>query len=125
MKYKDYTDRRTLQRARAEWTELLSLMARLDEVQIPAGDPGSHSPSQLLHATGLWAAALRGNFPRARLWLGPQEWRPSEMEVWWELAQNETATGFLDGLVYGPHTACTLTQFVRRVSAAAISVVCG
>jgi hypothetical protein len=55
MKYKDYTDGATLRQAQAEWTELLGLLARLDEVQIPAGDPGSHSPSELMHATTLWA----------------------------------------------------------------------
>lgn len=55
MKYTDYTDGATLRQAQAEWTELLGLLARLDEVQIPAGDPGSHSPSELMHATTLWA----------------------------------------------------------------------
>ena len=43
MKFGDYTDAKTLRAAKDEWTELLGLLPRLDEVQIPAGDPGSHS----------------------------------------------------------------------------------
>jgi len=31
-----------------------------------------------------------------------------------ELAENKTAAACLDGLVYGPHTATTLLQFVKR-----------
>ena len=58
--------------------------------------------------------AMRHKFPDARLWLGPQEWSPSEMEEWWQLAHNKSASGCLDGLVYGPHTAVTLVEFVRR-----------
>lgn len=114
MKYKDYNDPTTVKRAQAEWTELLGLLARLDEVQIPAGDPGSHSPAALMHATTLWAQAMRRKFPRARLWLGPQEWSPSEMEEWWELADNRSVSACLDGLVYGPHTALALVEFMRR-----------
>lgn len=114
MKYKDYHDPDTLHQAQAEWTELLGLLARLDEVQIPAGDPGSHSPADLMHATALWAQAMRHKFPNARLWLGPQEWSPSEMEQWWKVANNRNASACLDGLVYGPHTAVTLVEFVQR-----------
>lgn len=115
MKFKHYTDPKTLAAARAEWAELLSLLARLDEIQIPAGDPGSHNPAELLHATSLFSRAMRVKFPQAKLWLGPQEWSATDMQAWWALAAEANTSALLSwgGLVYGPHTAVSLSEFVK------------
>jgi hypothetical protein len=121
---KDYSDPATLKRAQAEWAEVLELLPALSMVQVPAGDPGSRAPAALLAAAELLAAAVRLKFPAAAVWVGPQEWSPSEMGDWRTLVgQPGVASwdgGWLDGVVYGPHTCFALEPFVNgRYSAGA------
>lgn len=68
------------------------------QVQIPAGDPGSKPPAELLAAAELFATDLKKSFPAASLWIGPQEWSISEMRDW---NSRITSADWLDGLVYG------------------------
>ena len=113
---KDYSDPATLKRAQAEWAEVLELLPALSMVQVPAGDPGSRAPAALLAAAELLAAAVRLKFPAAAIWVGPQEWSPSEMGDWRALVGRPGVAswdgGWLDGVVYGPHTCFALEPFV-------------
>lgn len=114
MMEKNYSDPETMQKATAEWSAVFGGMKRLDMIQIPAGDPGSHSPATLLNITQALAATAKRFFPKVRVWLGPQEWSPSEMDDWERLARQFAQLGLLDGVVYGPHTPQNLTRFLLR-----------
>lgn len=59
MMEKDYTKASTLAAAKAEWKEVFGALARLDAVQIPAGDPGKRPPTELVRVAGLFT----GTYP--------------------------------------------------------------
>ena len=46
------------------------------------GDPGSRPPKELLQVGELFNADLKRTFPNSTLWMGPQEWSPTELEDW-------------------------------------------
>eukprot|EP00729_Bicosta_minor_P017406 gene17406-7191_t len=91
----DYTDKATLKAAKAEWAEVFANMKRLDMVQIPAGDPGKRPPNELLAIGAIFSDALKTAFPKATLWIGPQEWSPTEMAEW--NAAIATGVEWMDG----------------------------
>lgn len=111
----------------SDWLEVLHQLPALDNVQIPAGDPGNASPKDLLAKSRLFADTVHSIFPSADIWIGPQEWSPDEMDEWRkELNQILTATEdntlnnaslssttqWLTGVVYGPHTCFNLNEFI-------------
>ena len=57
MMEKDYTKPSTMADAKAEWKQVFRLLARLDAVQIPAGDPGKRDPAALVHVAEVSALA--------------------------------------------------------------------
>jgi len=112
MMEKNYSLPETMKIAQAEWNAVFGGMARLDMIQIPAGDPGSHLPDALLNITHSLSATAKQWFPHVQIWLGPQEWAPSEMEQWQTLVAQPGNTALLAGVVYGPHTSQNLTRFL-------------
>jgi hypothetical protein len=113
---RNYSDPSTMDKAVGDWRDVLGRLARLDHIQVPAGDPGKATPAALVAAAAALAHTARSAplFPGVKVWVGPQEWSPAEMAEWNdELVQ---ARRWMSGVVYGPHTAATLARFWANYS---------
>ena len=56
------------------------------EIPINAGDPGGHSPDDLVLAARAAGKVLKRLHPNAKLWICPQDWVPQDYARWLELA---------------------------------------
>jgi hypothetical protein len=81
--YQDYDDPETVAAAQSEWKLVWQSLSRLDAINIPAGDPGKHTPSTLLKVSKLLLDSARSNGHNGTtIWIGPQEWNTTEMQEW-------------------------------------------
>jgi len=86
-------------------------MPRLDSVFLPGGDGGSVS----WPGFELTAQLARASHPEAKIYVSAQELSSTEMPWFWANASIAYAdgNGYLSGLVYGPHTRDSLTDFIH------------
>ncbi|MDR2078367.1 MAG: hypothetical protein LBP74_01430 [Treponema sp.] len=114
---KDYSDKETLCRELAEREEIFSKLKRIDEVFIPGGDPGDLDADELFVWSEKVAALLHKYHPRARVWLSPQAFKPSDRWIESFYAQVLKEPRWLGGLVHGPWVKTRIAEMRKIVPA--------
>lgn len=112
---KDYDDPKTLQKDRAEWTEVFRSLPKIDAVFIPGGDPGNTPPAVLMRIAELQAKDLRAAHPGAGMWVSPQGFTADWLKQWLGIVAQKPA--WLTGVVYGPWNRISLPELRRQVPA--------
>jgi len=111
----DYRDPKTVDFALKEWGEVFRRVPHIDNVLVPAGDPG-HTPAKPLMALlEKQSANLKKHHPKAGLWIAPQGFDAKEIEDFFTIL-NQKPT-WLKGLAYGPQTRIPMAEVRRRTPA--------
>ena len=113
--YDNYSNPSVMAAAEAEWTSVFTAMPRINGIFLPGGDPGKHTPSELISIAAAQAAVLHKYHPGASVWLSPQSFNAMEMREWNEQIRLPSTRSFLTGIVYGPWIRVTLEEFVPTV----------
>ena len=109
----DYRDPGVMAAAKADWERIFSALPRVDTLFINAGDPGGHSPDDLVLIAQAARPVLRRSHPHAQLWICPQDWGQADYQRWRDLASASTAPEWLDGIIYGPGMPVGLRGFAE------------
>jgi len=99
-----------------ERDRLFASMPRLDQVNVPSGDPGDTPPDVLLPYLGELAAVLRKHHPKAGLWVSTQGFEPDERDYFYRYLQ-EKKPDWLTGVIYGPWARDTIEHMRQEVPA--------
>ncbi len=80
-------------------------LTHLDMLFVPGGDPGDTSPRVLWD---ILPQKIKTLPPGCQVWLSNQGLNQTWSDEFYELLADEGQSGWLDGVVYGPHTRDTL-----------------
>lgn len=109
----DYSDPRVVAAALKEWDGVFRALPRVDAVFVPGGDPG-HAPARVLMSfLERQAANLKTSHPEATLWISPQGFTKSEMDVFLSIVRQEPT--WLGGLVHGPQVRMDVAELRAAV----------
>ena len=109
----DYRDPKVMAAAKADWQRIFSSLSRVDTLFINAGDPGGHSPDDLVLIAMAALDVLKRWHPQAQLWICPQDWSVTDYNRWRTLASAPNATRWLSGVIYGPGMSVGLEGFAQ------------
>lgn len=112
----DYSQPEILERAMGEWGEVFSRLCRVDAVFVPGGDPGDTPLDVLLPFLEKQWRNLRTHHPAATMWLSPQGFKGTEMDVFFDHLES-VGPDWLAGVVFGPWVHQDLRDFRARVPA--------
>lgn len=99
----------------AEWQRVFAALPRLDALFVPGGDPGRTHPGQLMPFVEQAAARMRAIHPRAQVWIAPQGFEKTWMDVF--VGQLAAGPAWLNGVVHGPQILMTTAEFRRLIPA--------
>lgn len=105
----------TFAREMAEREKVFVRVPFVDEMLIPAGDPGELRPKEMFRASGAAAAILHKYHPHAKIWIAPQVFAPDEAwypEFYREL---EKEPEWLYGVCFGPWEMDTIEELYEKV----------
>ena len=111
----DYADPSTVESALKEWAHIFEVVPRLDAVFVPGGDPGHTEPKAMFAFLEKQKANLCRFHPKAQMWMSPQGFRESWMNEFFTLVEQSHTASWLDGLVFGPQSRLSLSEFRRRL----------
>ncbi len=96
--------------------KIFQAMVRLDHLFIPGGDPGEMPVEILLSFLEKISVLLRRSHPNAGLWVSPQGFHQSKLDVFLQYLQ-EKQPEWLTGIVYGPwvHYNGSLESFRKAI----------
>jgi hypothetical protein len=109
----DYADRKTVEFALREWSEVFRRLPRLDAVFVPGGDPGHTRPKVLFALLEKQVEVLHRIHPRAQMWVSPQGFNREWLEEFLELLKSEPT--WLSGIVFGPQIRIGLPELRAAV----------
>jgi hypothetical protein len=108
---KDYTSEAAITAELAEREEIFRRLKRIDQILVPAGDPGDLTMEVLFPWLERMATVLQKYHPCAKLWVAPQGFQASDrrrLEVFYKRVNAKPA--WLGGVVYGPWISATLPE---------------
>lgn len=94
---------------------VLGTVPYIDEMLIPAGDPGELRPQEMFQASKATAAVLHKYHPKAKIWIAPQVFAPDE--TWYtEFYQEiEKEPEWLYGVCFGPWEKDTILEMYEKL----------
>lgn len=112
---KNYEDSATVAAELAERREVFRTLPRIDQVFVPGGDPGHLDPDVMFRWLAREAELLHEYHPHARIWVSPQDTRPTQ--AWLDKFCNQVNKGYpwLGGVVYGPWIKPTIAAFRKMI----------
>jgi hypothetical protein len=113
----DYADAPTVEKALKEWAHIFQVLPRIDAIFVPGGDPGHTEPKAMLAFLEKQKANLRQFHPKAQMWMSPQGFRESWMSDFFSLVEQPHTATWLDGVVFGPQSRLSLSEFRKRMPA--------
>jgi hypothetical protein len=114
---KDYHDEERVREELAERAEVFSKLKRIDGVFIPGGDPGDLDSDDLFVWAEKVADLLHKYHPKAKVWLSPQAFNPSDKWLDTFYANVVKEPRWLGGLVHGPWVKTTIAEMRKIVPA--------
>ena len=110
----NYTHPDSIQRELAERREVFAAVPKLDALFVPGGDPGDLEPDVLFSWLNKVAAVLHTYHPKAKIWVSPQVFKPSQQ--WFDAFYAHINRGYpwLGGVVFGPWVK-TPVQEIRKL----------
>lgn len=111
----DYTKPETLQKALAEWNDVLRRLPRLNGILVPCGDPGTTPPEVLLPMLEKQAAQLRKHHPSVQWYISPQGFSEQRLTTFKSLLEKNPP--WLTGVAYGPWMRMSIAYFRKWVPA--------
>ena len=111
----DYSSADSVKKELEEREEIFRLLPRLDALFVPGGDPGHLEPDELFGWLEKVAVVLRKYHPRAKIWVSPQVFKPSE--AWYETFYHHINQEYpwLGGVVYGPWIRTPLPEVKKLI----------
>ena len=106
----DYSKEETIRTELAEREEIFSKLKRIDAVFIPGGDPGDLMPNELFAWGERVAQILQKYHPKAKVWISPQVFKPSDDWISTFFAHVAREPKWLGGLVHGPWVKPTIRE---------------
>ena len=99
----------------AERREVFRELPYLDELLIPAGDPGELRPGDMFWAAKATADILHEYHPEAKIWIAPQIFEPDE--TWYEEFYSEVdkEPEWLYGVCFGSWVKDTIKEMYERL----------
>jgi len=112
---KDYTSETGVQAELAERDEVFSRLKRVDHVLVPGGDPGNLHPKVFFPWMDRMAVVLRKHFPKAKIWVSPQAFDPTQewLDTFYHYVNQKPA--WLGGVAFAPWIATPLPEMRKIV----------
>lgn len=111
----DYADPATVESALKEWEHFYPILPRIDALFVPGGDPGHTEPKAMLSFLEKQRSSLRRYHPKAQMWMSPQGFTEAWMNDFFALVGEKHTETWLDGLVFGPQSRLSLSEFRKRL----------
>jgi hypothetical protein len=98
----NYTSPDSIKVQLAECEKIFKILPELDALFVPGGDPGELEPDELFNWLAQMSVALHKYHPKAKIWVSPQVFRPTEQ--WFDAFYKQVNSGYawFGGVVYGP-----------------------
>ncbi|MCH2200510.1 MAG: hypothetical protein MK102_00960 [Fuerstiella sp.] len=112
---KDYTSKKGIAYELNERDEVLGRLSRVDHLLVPAGDPGDLHPDKFFPFMDSLAPVLRRHHPRAKIWVAPQAFRPTNdwLEKFYDYINQKP--NWLGGVVFAPWVKTPITELRDRI----------
>lgn len=110
----DYSHPDSVRKELNERREVFSKVPKLDALFVPGGDPGDLEPDVLFAWLEKEAAVLREYHPKAKIWVSPQVFRPTQ--AWFDAFYKHVNKEYpwFGGVVFGPWIK-TPVQEIRKL----------
>ncbi len=111
----DYTHADSIRSELKERREVFAAVPKLDDLFIPGADPGDLAPDTLFAWLEKVAVVLHEFHPKARIWVSPQVFRPTQK--WTDAFYEQVNLGYpwLGGIVYGPWIKTPIAEIRKLV----------
>lgn len=112
----NYTHPDSIKKEIEERREVFKAVKRLDNVFVPAGDPGDLEPEVLFEWLHTVAEMLHQYHPKAKIWVSPQVFHPTKewFDSFFSYVNNEYP--WLGGVVFGPWVKLPIKQIRQLVN---------
>ena len=113
----NYVHPDSIQKELKERHEVFAAVSQLDHVFVPGGDPGDLEPDVLFAWLEKMSAVLKKYHPKAKIWVSPQVFRPTQK--WFDafFAQVNKGYPWFGGVVFGPWVKMPVPEIRRVVNA--------
>ena len=112
----DYTSPDSIRKELTEREQIFSLLPKLDALFVPGGDPGDLEPDVLFDWLAREAVVLKKYHPKAKIWISPQVFKPTENWFRSFFEQINRKPEWLGGIVYGPWIRMPLPEVKKELS---------
>ncbi len=114
---KDFVTQAGIDAEVAERDDVFRRLKRVDQVLVPAGDPGNLDPDVFFPWIDKMAVTLHKYHPKAKIWVAPQAFNPTK--AWMESFYRHinAKPDWLGGVVYGPWIPTPLPEMRQIVDA--------
>lgn len=112
---KDYEHEDAIRQELKEREEIFASLPQLDNVFVPAGDPGEMDPGPLFRWLEKEAVVLRKYHPRAKIWVSPQAFKPQPEWYTSFFTEANRKYPWFGGVVFGPWVKVPLQQLRRQL----------
>ena len=112
---KDFTSDAGIRTELAERDEVFSRLKRVDHVLVPGGDPGNLHPDVFFPWMEKMAAVLQKPHPRAKIWVSPQAFDPTQEWLDSFYRHVNAKPSWLGGVAFAPWTATPLPEMRKIV----------
>ena len=111
---KDYESPASLEKVIEERREVFKAVPRLDAILVPGGDPGDLDADALFRWLSKEAEILHHYHPNAKIWVTPQNYRPTQ--EWYDKFYGHINKHYpwLGGIAYGPWIKTTIEE-MRKI----------
>jgi len=111
----NYTAADSIRAQLIECEKIFKVLPKLDALFVPGGDPGELGPDELFNWLGHLAESLHKYHPKAKIWVSPQVFRPTEK--WFDSFYKQVNIEYpwFGGVVYGPWIKQTIQQVRRQI----------
>ncbi|GAB3908650.1 hypothetical protein GCM10028803_44680 [Larkinella knui] len=112
---KNYTHPDSIAREIKERHEVFAAVSRLDNVFVPAGDPGDLEPDVLFAWLEKMAIVLHEHHPKAKIWVSPQVFKPTK--EWYDVFYSYVNRDYpwFGGVVFGPWIKMPVAEIRKRI----------
>jgi hypothetical protein len=112
---KDYTSDAGIAAELAERDEVFGHLKRVDHVLVPGGDPGNLHPNVFFPWMDKMAVVLRKHFPKAKIWVSPQAFDPTQewLDSFYRYVNQKP--DWLGGVAFAPWIATPLPEMRKIV----------